>query len=180
MKEILLGALKLLPRIHIRYVLGTVCVSSWVVLFAPDSALVFFGLLNFRNTQHSTIGLVALISGVIVTLLLAESLWRRFCRWRSFSGYDAKRRLDALGDWNRSLVRQLYETPSHSQKLPLQSANVHALLSENVIIHSPMGDALGFDCILQPWVVQYLAKHPDYLRMIKNFDEPFTCGSQFF
>ena len=179
MKEILTGVLNLAAKVPVRTVLATVCVSSWLLLLAPDSMLGFLGLRDARDSQRAMIGFSVLISTTILVLLLVEWIWKHIHDMVAYSGRDAKRRLDAVGEWNRSLIRQLYETPSHSQKLPLQDANVQALLSENIIVHAPLGDAIGFDCVLQPWVVRYLNGHRDYVLAIKKFDKPFTCEFPF-
>lgn len=179
MKEILVGVLRLATKIPVRDVLVTVCVSSWFLLLAPDSMSDFLGLRGFRDSQRTIIGLSVLVSTIILMLLLVGWIWNCIHDMLVYSGRDAKRRLDAVGEWNRSLVRQLYEIPSHSQKLPLQDANVQALLSENIIINARLGDAIGFDCVLQPWVVRYLNEHRDYLEAMKKFEKPFTCESPF-
>ena len=173
MSDFFTAILKFLSNISTKVVLLSVCGVSWFLLAAPDFALSFLGLFNFRDSQRAVIGLTALISTTILMVLLGMWLWGCVRSWRMYSGKDARRRLDAMGEWNKALIRQLYETPSHSQKLPLQNANVQALLSENIIIHSPLGDAIGFDCVLQSWVVQYLDEHQEYLAGIKKFDRPF-------
>lgn len=179
MKEILAGIVKFLSKIPTRIILVSICIVSAILLFLPDAMLKFLALQNLRDGNKSTIGLALLVSTTVLMLLFVSWFWDCLCNWLSYSGRDAKRRLDAVGDWNKSLIRQLYDTPSHSQKLPLQNANVQALLSENIIIHSPLGDALGFDCVLQPWVVKYLDSHPKYLKSIKRFDKPFTIELPF-
>lgn len=183
MKEIFSGLVNLLSKIPTRIILVAACLISCILLFAPESLLAFLGVENLRHTHKAIIGLMFLISSIVVILVILFGIWNwawdSFRSWQAFSGKDAKRRLDAIGDWNRSLVRQLYEAPTHSQKLPLQNANVQALLSENVIAHSPLGDVLGFDCVLQPWVVQYLDKHKHYLASIAKFDKPYRIESPF-
>lgn len=171
--------LKFVSNISTTVVLLSVCGVSWFLLAAPDFALSFLGLSNFRDSQRAVIGLIALMSTTILIVLFGIWLWRYVRSWRMYSGKDARRRLDAMGEWNMALIRQLYETPSHSQKLPLQDANVQALLSENVLFQSPLGDLIGFNCALQPWVVKYLDAHQDYLKSIKSFDKPFAVSLPF-
>lgn len=182
-KEVFSGLVKILSKISVKIILVTASLISIFLLSAPESILAFFGVESLRNSHKATIGLTFLISSTVVILIALISAWNwawdSFRSWQAFSGKDARRRLDAIGDWNRSLIRQLYEAPTHSQKLPLQNANVQALLSENVIAHSPLGDVLGFDCVLQPWVVQYLDKHKNYLASITKFDKPYRIESPF-
>lgn len=183
MKEILVGLVKFLSRIQAMIIIASACIVSSSLLLLPDYILQFLALQSFRDDNKPKIGFVLLVSTTVLSLLFAKWLcklsWDYLRSRLLYSGYDAKRRLDTVGDWNKSLIKQLYDTPSHSQKLPLQNANVQALLSVNVIAHSPLGDALGFDCVLQPWVVEYLASHPKYLNSIKEFDKPFRVESPF-
>jgi hypothetical protein len=179
MKEFFLALMKYVAKIPTKVILLSICIVSAILLFAPASILSFFALKNISDTNRHIFGLIFLVSTIILLLLFVEWSWHCFCSKMAYSGRDAKHRLDAVGDWNKSLIRQLYEQPSHSQKLPLQNANVQALLSENIIIHSPLGDALGFDCILQPWVVRYLDLHHDYVASIKKFDRPYKIELPF-
>ena len=79
-----------------------------------------------------------------------------------------------MSDWSKSLIRQMYEIRSHAQKLPLQNANVTALIQMHIIGRAELGNMSGFDCVLQPWVVKYLDTHPKYVAQIKKFDKPFV------
>ena len=174
MKEMLAGIVRILSKIPPLIILASICIVSAIILFSPDAMLKFLALQNLRDGNKSAIGLALLVSAIPLMLIFIYRLWGCLCNWLSYSGRDAKRRLDSVGDWNKSLIRQLYDTPSHSQKLPPQSANVQVLLSVNIIFQSPLGDALGFDCVLQPWVIKYLDSHPRYLESIKRLDKPFT------
>lgn len=179
MKEIFLGLLKFVSRIPVWIILASICIVSASLMFAPDFMLRALALQHLRDVHKPTIGLALLISMTILSLLFITWAWNSFRSWSAYSGRDAKRRLDAVGPWNKSLIRQLYERPSHSQKLPLQNVNVQALLAQNIIVHSPLGDVCGFDCVLQPWVVRYLEQHQDYVASIKKFDKPFTIEFPF-
>ena len=180
MKEVFAVIWKILAKIPLVMILFSVALISLFLLVAPEPLLEFLGVLSLRHTKKAIIGLAFLSSLTILIVQLCAWGLNSFRSWLSFSGRDAKRRLDAIGEWNRALVRQLYETPSHSQRLPLQSANVQAMLSEHIIINANLGDGLEFDCVLQPWVVEFLDKHKRYLESIKKFDEPFEVRPRLF
>lgn len=180
MKEVFALIGKILSKIPLVMILFSVALLSLFLLVAPEALLEFLGVLGLKHTKKAVIGFAFLSSLTVLLVLLCGWMWNRFRSGLSFSGRDARRRLDAIGEWNRSLVRQLYEIPSHSQKLPFQDANVQALLSEHILINAQLGDRLGFDCVLQPWVVKFLDKHKRYLESIKRFDEPFEVRSRLF
>ena len=180
MKEILLECLKAITKIPIKVILVVIAVVSAILLFSPEQFLLRLKVQEIRQTNGMALGIALIVCTTFLFVFFIVWIWRRFCSWRSFSGHDARRRLDAMGEWNKALVLQLYETPSHSQRLPLQDANVNVLLAQNVLGKAQLGDLAGFDCVLQPWVVRFLDAHPKYRESIKPFDEPFVIRSRFF
>jgi len=179
MKEIFASLLKFLSQIPTTVLFLTACGVSWLLLLAPTSMVEFLGLKHVCDSHRSVIGLVALSSTTILLIFLLFCLSRRIRGCLIYSGRDARRRLDSMSAWARGLIRQLYESDSHALKLPLQNANVAAMVSEGVLKCAQLGDALGFECVLQPWVVAYLKKHPDYLESIKPLDRPYSASDRF-
>lgn len=106
MKELLAGIVKFLSKIPTRIILASICIVSAILLFLPDAMLKFLALQNLRDGNKSTIGLALLVSATVLMLLFINWLWDCLCNWLSYSGRDAKRRLDSVGDWNKSLIRQ--------------------------------------------------------------------------
>ena len=168
MKEILLECVKAIARIPIKVILVAVTLVSGILLYAPEKILFCLRVQEVRQKNGMILGIALLASSVLVFLFLIVWGWRCFRSWTIYSGRDAKRRLDAMGEWNKALVRRLYETPSHAGKLSMLDANVNALLAQNIIGKAILGDQIGFHCVLQPWVVRYLDEHPEYLDSIKR------------
>jgi hypothetical protein len=96
-----------------------------------------------------------------------------------YEGRDARRRIDQVSSWGKALIRQMYESQSRSLKLPLQDGNVAVMIQMQILTHANLGDALGFECVLQPWVVKFLDENQDYLTSLPKFDTPFRSPSRF-
>jgi len=168
MKEILLECMKAIARIPVKVVLVAATLVSGILLFAPEKILLCLRVQEVRQSNGMILGIILLASSVLLFLFLIVWGWRCFRSLTMYSGRDAKRRLDALGEWDKELVYRLYKTPSHAAKLPLQSANVVALLAQNILGKALLGDQAGFECVLQPWVLRYLDKHPKYRDSIEK------------
>lgn len=165
---------KAIARIPIRIILASICLSSAFLLFAPQKFLRLLMVQDIHNNFAQILGLGLITSASLLFVLFIVWAYNYIHNALQYSGRDARRRIDAAGDWGKSLIRQLYETPSHAQKLPLQNANVNALIALNILGRAELGNMAGFDCVLQPWVVKYLDAHPKYVAQIIKFDKPFV------
>lgn len=149
------------------------------LLFIPGDKLSYLRLAEFSRTHQSGLGLSFLIISACWVVLLFCSIvsWIRF--GKMYEGRDARRRIDQVSNWGKALVRQLYESSTRSLKLPLQDGNVDAMIRMQILTHANLGDVFGFECVLQPWVVDFLDKNPKYLEGLPKFDTPYRASSRF-
>lgn len=149
------------------------------LLFLPGDKLSCLGLADFSRSHQSGLGLSFLIISACWVVMSFCSIvsWIRF--GAMYEGRDARRRIDQVSKWGKSLIRQMYESSSRSLKLPLQDGNVAIMIQMQILTHANLGDAFGFDCVLQPWVVEFLDKNPDYLTSLPKFDTPYKSPSRF-
>lgn len=149
------------------------------LLFVPSDKLSYLGLADFSRSHQSALGLSFLIISAcwIVMSICSIISWIRY--GTMYEGRDARRRIDQVSNWGKALIRQMYESPSRSLKLPLQDGNVAIMIRMQILTHANLGDAFGFECVLQPWVVEFLDKNPDYLNSLPKFDIPYKSPSIF-
>ena len=149
------------------------------LLFIPGDKLSYLGLADFSRLHQSGLGLSFLIISACWVVLSFCSIvsWIRF--GTMYEGRDARRRIDQVSNWGKALIRQMYESPSRSLKLPLQDGNVAIMIRMQILTHANLGDAFGFECVLQPWVVDFLDKNPDYLTSLPKFETPYKSPSRF-
>lgn len=148
------------------------------LLFIPGDKLSYLGLAEFSHSHQSGLGLSFLIISACLVVLSFCSIvsWIRF--GTMYKGRDARRRIDQVSDLGKALIRQMYESPSRSLKLPLQNGNVDAMVRMQILAHPNLGDVFGFECVLQPWVVEFLDKNPDYLTNLPKSDTPYRSPSR--
>ena len=149
------------------------------LLFIPGDKLSCLGLADFSRSHQSGLGLSFLIISACWIVLSFCSIvsWIRF--GTMYEGRDARRRIDQVSNWGKALVRQMYESSTRSLKLPLQDGNVDAMIRMQILTHANLGDVFGFECVLQPWVVEFLDKNQDYLTSLPKFDTPYKSPSRF-
>ena len=172
----LLACLSAMPLKSILFVSDIIVA---VLLFIPSDKLSYLGLAEFSRSHQSGLGLsfVVISACWIVMCFCSIVLWIRF--GTMYEGKDARRRIDQVSNWGKALVRQMYESSTRSLKLPLQDGNVAIMIRMQILTHANLGDALGFECVLQPWVVEFLDKNPDYLTSLPKFDTPYKSPSRF-
>lgn len=175
-------AMEILEFLLQRYAKSTLFVVDIVaaaLLFIPDPLLTQLGLKDFAYSYKSILGGVLLVGTILLIVIYSHCL---FCWWkesRRLKGRNARICIDQASDWGKSLIRQLYESPSRSLKLPAQNANVDLMIRLQILTRPMLGDIVGFDCILQPWVVEFLDKNPKYLAKLPKFEKPYEIPSLF-
>ena len=151
----------------------TVCVFIVIVdgflLFAPEHVAVLLGLNQIREEIRPYLGIVFISAAAILLIGIVGSCIKRAISGSRYRGRNAKHRLDKLSDYGKQIVRGLYESESHTAFLPITDATVNCLHVLSIIGRSIMSDrGAYFDHFLQPWVIDYLNKHPDYLEQMPS------------
>ena len=150
-----------------------------VLLFIPSDKLSYLGLAEFSSSHQSGLGLSFLIISACWIVMCICSIVSLIRFGTIYEGKDARRRIDQVSNWGKALIRQMYESPSISLRLPLQDGNVALMIRMQILTHANLGDAFGFECVLQPWVVEFLDKNPKYLEGLPKFDTPYRSPSIF-
>lgn len=175
----IMEVLAVLSAMPLKAILFVADIIVGALLFIPSDKLSYLGLDEFGRSHHSGLGLSFLIISACWVVMCSCSIvsWIRF--GTMYEGRDARRRIDQVSNWGKALIRQMYESPSRSLKLPLQDGNVAIMIRMHILTHANLGDAFGFECVLQPWVVEFLSKNPDYLTNLPKFDTPYKSPSRF-
>lgn len=144
------------------------------LLFLPDKATDILGLTEFRSNARPYLGFIFLGAIVILVVSLGSRWIKKRRLLAQYSGKGAKKKLDELSNTCKAVVRDMYESPSHSKYLPPTSAVANYLESSYIIGRGSIGTISAFDYYLEPWVVSYLDKHPQYLEQM-----PRSMGNDF-
>lgn len=149
----------------------TVCVFIIIVdgflLFAPKHVAILLGLDQISEGIRPYLGIVFISAAAILLISIVGTCIKRTISSSRYRGRNAKQRLDKLSDYGKRIVRGLYESESHTAFLPVTDATVNCLHVLSIIGCSGMSDrGAYFDHFLQPWVIDYLNEHPDYLEQM--------------
>lgn len=144
-----------------------ILIVDGVLLFAPENVITTLGLDQVREAIKPYLGIVFLCAAAILLISVVRDCVKRVISNLQYTGSKAKQRLDRLSEYGKQIVRGMYESESHTARLPVTDATVD-FLQKLSIIGRPTISSRGeySDHFLQPWVVEYLNKHPNYLKQM--------------
>lgn len=144
-----------------------ILIVDGVLLFAPENVITSLGLDQVREAIKPYLGIVFLCAAAILLISVVSGYMKKAISSSKYKGRNAKHRLDSLSEYGKQLVRGMYESESHTARLSVTDATVD-FLQKLSIIGRPTVSSRGeyFDHFLQPWVVEYLNKHPNYLKQM--------------
>lgn len=172
--EAIIKAIGVLP---IKSALLMADVVIGVLIFVPERVLQLLYISEIVRVHRQCLGLSFLVVAACLVVMCIHSVIQWIRIRKMYTGNDARKRLERLSSWAKAMVRQMYESAEHAQKLPLQNGNVAMMLAGGVIGHAQLGDAIGFECYLQPWVVDFLDKNHDFLESLSKFDKPYNVSA---
>ena len=144
----------------------TAMLVSACLIFLPVKLLDAIKLNGIATRYAEWIGLVFLVSLVTVMIAVGGKIWK-CCKAKLLLKSMEKSLLD-LFPRERSIIIQMYSSTDRSIRLHYHydNASIAVLLNMNIIqradnlVHVLDGDSY----FLQPWVCQYLDKHPEYIN----------------
>ena len=144
-----------------------VMLVSAILLFLPERVLKLIKLDTVSAKFSSWIGLIFVVSAVIALVNTASwikhKIERRMKTKKAINKLHA--RLRELFPTERAIIIQMYLSPDRSIRLPYDSSSAAVLLSYKMIQYGSKLIDLSQDTpfFLQPWVCDYLDRHPEYL-----------------
>jgi hypothetical protein len=154
--------IKLSPRY-----LTPFAVVSGFLLFAKEKWLEVLGLAEFVPKYRPYIGVILLLSVGLLASHLLNSLFGWISQRRKLSRKlkNGMKHLQTLTIEEKEILKAYIETGTRTQYLPMRSGVVSGLEWDMILIRSSnIGDLEEWSYNIQPWVWDYLHKHPDLLR----------------
>lgn len=154
-----------------------VLVMTGILLFTPVSLIDRLGLGQLRVKSQPLLGLIFLGAAVILLIDVVDKSIQWVKKRLQYTGKDAKKRLDSLSVIGKGIVCRMYNSESHSLRLPVDSATAELMYGLSIISRpSTSGQGILFDWFLQPWVVAYLDRHPEYLAGFPDITDAEIYG----
>src|SRR5699024_4889987 len=150
------------------YIMLGISLASGIILFFPEIIIRKMYMFDYRESHGFIIGSIFILFTAILFINLL------FIIGKSFSYEKAEERLNALTDYQKSIVYSLYRKDNRTMFLPLNDGAVSELNYKGVIglvrggdhIIDVRGPAVPY--LLQPWVSDELIDKP---MLLANFKE---------
>jgi hypothetical protein len=149
-----------------------VCSTAAILLFLPHAYLVRFGLLEFNQKYKVWLSLTFLVTFIFLftypLALVQEMTMRSVHRVAGLN--QRKERLHTLSVDEKVILRRFVHARGCVLNLDAQDGAVNVLRNDELIFAPLLGGRWhvgklhsGFPYKIQPWVLKYLTKHPEYL-----------------
>jgi Super-infection exclusion protein B len=147
-------------------VVGIVFVGSALLILMPDSwlsGLGGLGLVGFRRTNRTWIGLAFLVS-IACLIVYALPTGYAFLKRDLLNRY-ARQRLHKLTPDEKTILRGYIDGETRTQYFNRTNGIVLGLVAEGILfLPTNMGQLERFPFNIQSWAWDYLDKHRDLLR----------------
>ena len=138
-----------------------------LLVFTPDNVLGALGLRGFRTEYRMWVGLSAVgfwilsFSGLVVIGGQSISQWGK----RAIGRRGRKRRLHSLTQEERGVLRGYIAEDKRTQYFDISDGVVQGLFLEGILFKpSNISSYITMAYNIQPWVWDYLNKHPDLVK----------------
>ena len=145
----------------------SLCIVFGIMIFSSGAMLSILGLEPFVAEYRAYLGVGFIITLTLTIVNSIAAIWKFVYPWIAEAYWIriGKKRLRSLAPREKEILGNYIHNQNRSQNLPIQDGTVNALQKERIIIRgSSVGSMHGFDYIIQPWVWEYLRKHPEVLE----------------
>ena len=139
-----------------------------VLLFCPDKYLERVKLLEIRNQFEQWIAIIFWFSVSVIIIDLLIKIKK--ISIKQYGLKNQQRNIDnlmySLNNTEKSIIFNIYDNDCAS--FPINNALVTKLNAQKIIERPNIGipaSGLNFSYCLQPWVVEWLNKHPNYFSI---------------
>jgi hypothetical protein len=140
-------------------------IPTGFILFCPERYLDKFKIIEIKNNFSPWITLIFLLSISVIIIDIIQIIinkikdrYKLMIQWKNFDNI-----MFSLNNSERKIIFEIYKNDSAS--FPICDALITKLNIQRVIERPTVGipgSGIDFLFCLQPWVVTWLKKHPDY------------------
>jgi len=154
--------IKLSPR----YIFPFLIISGFF-LFAPEHVLSIFGLSTFTTQYKPIIGIIFLFSSALLLSHWFIEIWKWLVKGikNTRAKKNFKHKLHQLTAAEKLILRDYLRNNTKTQYYSMTNGIVSGLELEGILYKaSNIGHVYKFAFNIQPWVWNYLKKHPETLE----------------
>lgn len=154
-------------------IIASLAIATGLILFLPKNILNLLYLEAFNNKYGFIIGITFTISlAILISTMCIVVVKLFFYRYQNKKMIkNGEKYLQTLNGFEKSIIEELYNKPDNTLELPINKGIVKTLEYHNVIgkitnQNLVYGDSSewAFPYLLQPWVFDYVRKHPHYFK----------------
>lgn len=142
-----------------------------LILFGPQKLLQSIYISNLPINTLKIVSVIFLIATFILIINIIFYVIEKIKRKLYIRHLE--KRLKTITFVERKFISLMYYAPAHSILMSYHGQIKGALLSKNIIVRTTnMSGNVGqvtFSYMLQPWVLKYIKRHPDFIQM--TYDE---------
>lgn len=164
-------------------IMASLALASGMILFLPITIVEKMYMMDFRNKFGFAIGLIFIVSFSILLITSFVTCCKYFHHKYLMKKFKAtaKKRLNDLDTYQKTIIYGLYSEDNHTDELPLHDGAVNFLEHSMMIgkattqyMVSDLNNAC-FPYMLQPWVISELQKDTELLSSFKQSFNKFEA-----
>ncbi|MBR2225504.1 MAG: superinfection exclusion B family protein [Kiritimatiellae bacterium] len=132
--------------------------------FGPESIVQRLQLDGFRKWLGPWLGILLVFFSVCLMVVFVRMQWLKFRVSRLYKGKDADARIQRLSPAARICLCELFLSPEHGRQFNYYDTTFMELRDVSAVRYPSAGFVAEFPCYLQPWVIDWMEKHPEILE----------------
>ena len=132
--------------------------------FGPESIVQRLQLDGFRKWLGPWLGILLVFFSVFLLVVVGRKQWLKYQVSRLYKGKDADKRIARLSPTARRYLCEMFLRPEHGGHFDFYDPAFMELRDAKAVRYPSSGFITEFPCYLQPWVVEWLEKHPEMLE----------------
>ena len=136
--------------------------------FGPETLIQRLQLEGFRKWLGPWLGILLVFFSVFWVAVFVRMLCLKYRLSRLYKGKDADERIARLSPAARGYLCELFLSPEHGRQFNYYDPTFMELRDARAVRYPSAGFVAEFPCYLQPWVVDWMKKHPEMLEEYQN------------
>jgi len=142
-------------------------VVAGLIIYGPKNILESVYLSNLPDVVLKIVGITFLISTLLLIINITSYIVVKIKK--KFYMQHLNKELEQCTYVEKKMISIMYYAPSHSLLMSYYGQTKGALLFKNIIIQTTSVSSdighMTFSYMLQPWVINYIKRHPEFLTM---------------
>ncbi len=141
-----------------------VAMRCGIMVFCPDGVVQRMQLDGLREKLGPWLGILLVFFSAFLLFVFVRMQWLKYQVSRLYKGKDADERIARLSPAARGYLCEMFLSPDHGGHFDYYDPAFMELRDAKAVRYPSAGFITEFPCYLQPWVVEWLGKHPEVIE----------------